>query len=188
MYCSGIWIQLIWGLLDQCFQKVVIMAAAGVVAISKPDWQGPCEMGVRKLPKPVWVELLKGIVIKRLYWELSWMPICIFFAITFKKTQEGKASSKVEEKYGFLTPSSDLSSFFFSSLQNFSLYSKRPLIYLWGHRMNYFNLRKLLQWRVHVLDIFLLFWRGTMTKVTYRRRKSLVSSWSQQGVQQQAGR
>lgn len=40
------------------------------------------------------------------------MPICIFFAITFKKTQEGKASSKVEEKYGFLTPSSDLSSFF----------------------------------------------------------------------------
>ena len=40
------------------------------------------------------------------------MPICIFFAITFKKAQEGKASSKVEEKYGFLTPSSDLSSFF----------------------------------------------------------------------------
>ena len=56
------------------------------------------------------VELLKVVVIKRSYWELSWMPICIFFAITFKKAQEGKVSSK--EKYGFLALSSDLSPFF----------------------------------------------------------------------------
>lgn len=131
MYGSGIWIQLIWGLLDQCFQNVVIMTAAGVVAISRPDWQGPFEMGVSKVPKPVQVELLKDIVIKRSYWKLSWMPICVFFAINLQEGPGRKSILKGE----IWVPHSLFRSFFLFSF----LLSRTSLYSLKGHWFVYEN-------------------------------------------------